>query len=218
MSNTSNNKANKGSKFWIQEIVNNDLLRSRLEKMLGENLRWYSPLQAESYKEYQLKEQKIFSEVLGLSQKDFKEKFSFWSTNQPHWDAIALSDEDILYLFEAKAHLKEIYSKITAINVNSIKKITNAMRITFEQISAGTANFSSWLEKYYQLGNRFTFVHRMNQINLPTKLILLNITDDKTYIPTPQEDWQNHYEKIFQEMLGKNSPPPNVRTIYFSGR
>ena len=143
MSNTSNNKANKGSKFWIQEIVNNDPLRSRLEKMLGENLRWYSPLQAESYKEYQLKEQKIFSEVLGLSQKDFKEKFSFWSTNQPHWDAIALSDEDILYLFEAKAHLKEIYSKITAINVNSIKKITNAMRITFEQISAGTANFSS---------------------------------------------------------------------------
>ena len=217
MSNTSNTKADKGSKFWMQEIVNDDSLRGRLEKMLEENLRWYSPLQAESYKEYQLKEPKIFSVVLGLSREEFKEKFSFWPINQPHWDAIAVSDKGIIYLFEAKAHLKEIYSKITASNVDSIKKITNAMRLTFEKISSGSANFSSWLEKYYQRGNRFTFLQHMNQINLPTRLILLNITDDKTYISTPQEDWQNHYAEIFQEMLGKNSPPPNVRTIYFSG-
>ena len=101
MSNTSNSKALKGSKFWMQEIVNDDLLEARLEELLGEkNLHWATPLQVESYKEYQLKEPKIFSKVLSLSREAFKEKFSFWATNQPRWDAIAVSaDGKILYLF-----------------------------------------------------------------------------------------------------------------------
>ena len=221
MSNTANAKAEKGSKFWMQEIVNDNSLRARLEDLLGEKLRWHSPLQAESYKEYQLREPKIFSEVLGLSREEFRAKFSFWATNQPHWDAIASSDET-LYLFEAKAHLKELVSKIAASNVRSVEKITNAMHATFEQISAGAADFSSWLNKYYQLGNRFTFLHRMNQMTLPairrTVLVLLNVTDDKTYIPTPREDWVRHYEEVFQEMLGKKIPPPNLKIIYFAGR
>ena len=35
MSNTSNERATKGSKFWMQKIVNDDSLRARLEEMLG---------------------------------------------------------------------------------------------------------------------------------------------------------------------------------------
>ena len=62
MSNTSNARATKGSKFWMQEIANDELLTTRLEKLLGEkNLRWISPLKSETFKEYQLKETKIFS-------------------------------------------------------------------------------------------------------------------------------------------------------------
>ena len=222
MSNTSNEKAIKGSKFWMQEIVDKLPLRARLEELLGvKNLRWLSPLKAESYKEYQLKEPRIFSEVLGLSREEFREKFSFWPTNQPHWDAIATSaDGETLYLFEAKAHLKELLSELKATNTNSVEKITNALRNVFEQTTGGAADFSSWLGKYYQLGNRFVFLHRMNQMTLPkvkrTILILLNITDDETYIATPQEAWARHYDEIFQEMLGKTIPPPNVRVIYFS--
>ena len=224
MSNTSNSRATKGSKFWMQEIANDDLLGARLEELLGEkNLRWISPLQVESYKEYQLKEPKIFSEVLGLSREEFREKFSFWATNQPHWDALAVSaDGKILYLFEAKAHLKEVFSKISASNPESIKKITNSMCEVFNAITeSNAADFASWLNKYYQLGNRFTFLHFMNQMTLPkirrTVLVLLNITDDETYISVPKDDWIRHYEEIFQEMLGKKSPPPNVRLIYFTG-
>lgn len=224
MSNTSNSKAAKGSKFWMQKIANDDLLRARLEELLGEkNLHWLSPLQSESYKEYQLKEPKIFSEVLGLSREEFKEKFSFWATNQPHWDALAASaDGKILYLFEAKAHLKELFSKISASNVDSIEKITNSMREVFAEMSESNAvEFRNWTNKYYQLGNRLTFLHLMNQMTLPkirrAVLVLLNITDDETYISTPKEYWTRHYEKVFQEMLGRNFPPPNVQVIYFSG-
>lgn len=224
MSNTSNLRAAKGSKFWMQEIVNDNLLAARLEELLGEkNLRWLSPLQSESYKEYQLKESKIFSEVLGLSREKFQQKFSFWPTNQPHWDALATSlDGKILYLFEAKAHLKELFSKIKASNVESTKKITSSMHEVFVTLSESeTANFANWTEKYYQLGNRLTFLHFMNEMTLPkvcrAVLVLLNITNDKTYISTPKEDWERHYEEVFSEMLGKKFPPPNVRVIYFSG-
>lgn len=223
MSNTSNEKAEKGSKFWVQKIVNENFYTAKFEEVFGAKLIFLSPLESESFKEYQLRDAKIFSSVLGLTKAELDEKFSFWAKNQPHWDAIATStDGKILYLFEAKAHLKELQSKLTATNKSSIEKITNSMQKVFEKISVGTnADFKIWTEKYYQLGNRFTFLHNMNQINFPkiqrTILILLNITDDKTYIPTSQEKWQKHYEEVFQQMTGQNSPPENVKIIYFDG-
>ena len=218
MSNTSNTRATKGSKFWMQKIANDELLTARLEHLLDEqNLRWISPLKAESFKEYQLSEPKIFSDVLGLSRDEFKAKFSFWATNQPLWDAIAVS-EKTLYLFEAKAHVKETFSKISATNPDSLKKISASMLKVFDEL-ADAGNFATWTEKFYQLGNRLTFLHFMNQMTFPkinrVELILLNITDDQTYLPTPQEIWTRHYEEIFREMIGRNFPP-NVRIIYFS--
>ena len=219
MSNTSNTRATKGSKFLMQAVANDDTLTARLETLLGERLQWISPLEAESFKEYQLKEPKISSDVLGLSRNEFKANFSFWATNQPHWDAIAVS-EKILYLFEAKAHVKETFSKITATNPDSVKKISASMRKVFDDIAdVESANFEAWTGKFYQLGNRLTFVHFMNRMTLPkinrVELVLLNFTDDKTHIPTTKADWTRHYEKIFCEMLGRKSPPPNVRVIYF---
>ena len=202
MSNTSNERADKGSKFWIQEIANNIVYRDQLDEMLRDNLKFFSPLEIESYKEYQLKEPKIFYEVLGLTKYEFNNKFSFWANNQPHWDAIAISaTKKILYLFEAKAHLKELNSKISATDFLSIEKITSAMRNVHDKISVGASNFESWRNKYYQLGNRLTFLYNLNQMHLPkireTVLVLLNIIDDRTYIPTSRTDWIKNYEKVF---------------------
>ena len=63
------------------------------------------------------------------------------------------------------------------------------------------------------------FLHFMNQMTLlkicRTVLVLLNITDDETYISMTKEEWSQHYEKVFQEMLGRKVPPPNVKMIYF---
>ena len=223
MSNTSNERARKGSRFWMQQIANDKLLTARLETLLGErNLQWLSPLEAESFKEYQLKDPKIFSDVLGLSREEFRDKFSFWPTNQPHWDAIAASaDGKILYLFEAKAHVKETFSRISATNPESVKKISAALRATFDELSTA-GDFAAWTEKFYQLGNRLAFLQFMNRMTLPkierVELVLLNVTDDRTFISTPQELWARHVDEMFLEMLGKTSPPQNVRVIYFSGK
>lgn len=223
MSNTANVKADKGSKFWIQEIANNIVYKNQLDEMLRDNLKFFSPLESESYKEYQLREPKIFSEVLGLTKYEFNNKFSFWANNQPHWDAIAISaDKKILYLFEAKAHLKELHSKISATDFLSIEKIISAMRNVHGKIASVGSNFEIWRNKYYQLGNRLTFLYNLNQMHLPkirqTNLILLNIIDDQTYIPTSRTDWIKNYEKVFIEMTGKKNPPANVKLLYFAGR
>ena len=223
MSNTSNERARKGSKFWMQAIANDELLTARLETLLDErNLQWLSPLEAESFKEYQLKEPKIFSDALGLSRDEFREKFSFWPTNQPHWDAIAVSaDGKVLYLFEAKAHVKETFSRITATNPDSVKKISAALRVTFDELSTA-GDFAAWTEKFYQLANRLTFLRFMNRMTLPkvdrVELVLLNVTDDRTFISTPQEIWARHVDEMFLEMSGRSQVPPNVRVIYFSGK
>lgn len=223
MSNTSNERVTKGSKFWMQRIANDELSTARLETLLGErNLRWLSPLEVESFKEYQLKEPKIFSAALGLSRDEFRDKFSFWPTNQPHWDAISVSaDGKILYLFEAKAHVKETFSRISATNPASVKKISTALRATFDELSTA-GDFATWTEKFYQLGNRLTFLHFMNQMTLPkierVELVLLNVTDDRTFIPTPQKIWARHVDEMFREMLGRSQPPPNMSVIYFSGK
>ena len=223
MSNTSNERVTKGSKFWMQRIANDELSTARLETLLGErNLRWLSPLEVESFKEYQLKEPKIFSAALGLSRDEFRDKFSFWPTNQPHWDAISVSaDGKILYLFEAKAHVKETFSRISATNPASVKKISTALRATFDELSTA-GDFATWTEKFYQLGNRLTFLHFMNQMTLPkierVELVLLNVTDDRMFIPTPQKIWARHVDEMFREMLGRSQPPPNMSVIYFSGK
>lgn len=224
ISNTANSAAAKGSKFWMQKIVNEKFFTIQVEEILAEkNLVWISPLESESYKEYQLKEQKIFSNVLGLTKDEFRKKFSFWASNQPHWDAIATSaDGKILYLFEAKAHLKELESKIRAGDKSSIEKITRSMFEVFKEISAlDESKFFLWKEKYYQLGNRLTFLQKMNQTHFPkiqkTALVLLNIVNDETYIATSKEDWARHYEKVFEEMTGKNFPPPSTKIIYVFG-
>ena len=47
-----------------------------------------------------------------------------------------------------------------------------------------------------------------------TILIWLNITKDKTYISTSQEEWTKHYEEVFIEMIGKKQPPKNTKIIY----
>ena len=45
MCNTANKKAEKGSKYWMQEIVNNEFLRKELEnKLKNESLKWISPI------------------------------------------------------------------------------------------------------------------------------------------------------------------------------
>lgn len=217
MSNTSKGKGVKGSKYWIQIVVNSDQ-RDKLNAAIGDRLIWISPLENEQFAEYQLKQSKIRNS-LNIDQKYSKEIFSFWPARQPQWDGIAISeDKSTLYLIEAKSHLNELKSKISARSESSRQLIVKTME---EVISRNypKGSIDLWLNVYYQLGNRITFLHKMNDINkttgLKVKLVLLNFTEDPTYKPTTAVQWNNHYKEVFKGMFGFETTPQDVLLVNF---
>ena len=210
-SNTSLGRARKGSKFWMQTIINSQM-KDSLNAMLGDtSIEWLSPLREENYKEYKLNEPSI--EKLFSSQKI---DFSFWPNNQPQWDAIGKS-ENTIYLVEAKAHTKEVSSKLSATSKKSIAVITDALQQTFIALG-GQGNFSAWTEKYYQFANRLAFNNYLTAAGFDVRLIFLNIIDDPTHIPTTQNEWNIASKDVYKEMFGHhdiNKVPQRIKVIYF---
>lgn len=214
MSNTSKGLGLKGSKFWMQAIVNTQL-KNELNHTIGDDIEWLTPLShQENYSEYDLKHPYI-AKITGIS----KQNYSFWPSRQPQWDAIGINHEKkIIYLVEAKAHLDELFSKMSASSQESIDLITKSMRTVFEAYQS-KGNFDYWMNKYYQLGNRLTFLAKMNDIKAQTgyqfELVLLNIVNDFTHRPTTTEAWNNHYLNVLNEMIGQDTAPKNVKIINF---
>ncbi|QLY81241.1 hypothetical protein [Clostridium intestinale] len=219
MSNTSKGPATKGSKFWMQYIVNSNL-KNNLNNHIGCNLQWLSPLKGKNndYLEYELRQNYICN-TIGINDSEKNEIFSFWPNRQPQWDGIALSqDGRTIYLVEAKAHLSELKSKISASSETSRSLIVSSMREVFELYYPG-GKFSLWRNGYYQLANRLTFLHKLNERlkvkNLEVKLLLLNFVGDYTYKPTDFIEWETHYNEVFKDMIGVESTPENVIVINF---
>jgi hypothetical protein len=75
MSNTSNGPATKGSKFWMQYIVNSNL-KNKLNEEIGSNIQWLSPLKGENndYLEYELRQNYIYNSI-GITDIEKKELF-----------------------------------------------------------------------------------------------------------------------------------------------
>lgn len=215
MSNTSKGKGKKGSKFWMQMVINTKC-RLQLNQSISDSIQWLSPLiYQDDFTEYELKHQYI-SDITGIK----KDKFSFWPERQPQWDAIGINTEKkVLYLVEAKAHLNELNSKMNASNKKSQQRIEESMRYVFDKYYP-KGNFDSWKNSYYQMGNRLTFLHFLNEITWETgwevRLILLNFVDDFTYKPTTLLEWEKHYRDVFKEMTGHESEPTDLKKIYYS--
>ena len=219
MSNTAIGRGKKGSKLWIQNVIENEAMRLKLNNMIANNdLIWLSPLSPE-YREYQLNEQYIYTH-LGLNKEETEKLFSFWPNRQPQWDGIAISqDKATLYLVEAKAHLEELKSKCMAKNENSITKIHTVLKSVMNEHYA-TGNFDAWLNDYYQLANRLTFLKKLNEKHFgrikSVKLVLLNFVNDYTYKPTDKVEWQKHYKEVFKEMIGNEDAPSDVLVINYN--
>ncbi len=73
----------------------------------------------------------------------------------------------------------------------------------------------AWLEKYYQIGNRLTFLMMLREQRYNVKLVLLNMVKDSTHISTSLEDWEKHYKEVFQLLLGSSKCPENVVIVNF---
>lgn len=221
MSNTTMKHGEKGSKYWVDILVNfkgGKLINTELyshDKTL-KDIEWLSPLASENYKEYKLNETKI-EDLLNTILNVNNSAFDFWPSNQPQWDAIGKSGNTII-LVEAKGHIKETKTKISASSQESIELIIKSFKETMKDLSIPNINIDVWLNEYYQLANRITFLHKLNNnsmLNYNFKLVLLNIVNDYTHKPTTAEQWDEHYEEVFRKMLG-NVMPAQLINIYFN--
>ena len=210
MSNTSKGKASKGSKFMMQ-IAASRLPKQIIDTKLNDELVWLSPIEDTDYEEYQLSENKV-CDFLGITPD--KHTFAFWPARQPQWDGIAIGRySGILYLFEAKSHLKETKTDCSASSEISRKQISETMW----QVANGVYDLKDrsvfeyyWMNNYYQLANRLTFLHKMKELSVnarfydDVKLVLLNFVNDPTWEKKERVSsagqWTDHYNHIFTDM------------------
>jgi hypothetical protein len=227
MSNTSIGRGKKGSKFWIQTLLNLDkgkIISSeiqRLDSSIGD-ITWLSPLKKDLYRE--LKSNDILEKV-----SDDLQRLSivplFWPDQGPWWDGVGIVNESkTIILVEAKAHVEETITKCRAKDPDSIVLIKQSLRDAHEIIISDYAygtgdshNYDEeiWFNKYYQLGNRLAFMAHLKKQGFNVKLVLLNILDDPTYIATSKDKWEQHYNEVFQSMLGICNCPKDVAIVYY---
>lgn len=205
MTNKNIGKAEKGSRFCLQEYMLHEceqltsLIKTSSPTLMSfdfKNLDWKSPLAKEEYYEFR----DDFLEPLDLEEK--KELLrTFWPKNGPQWDGIASLEKESkngILLIEAKAHPKETKSDIKASNQTSINLIEKAIERTQGFMGVKSSN---WTKNNYQLANRLAYLYFFNEIlGIPTWLVLINFVNDKSHIATGLRDWELHYEAIFKEM------------------
>ncbi|HBZ41633.1 MAG: hypothetical protein A2Y20_04060 [Firmicutes bacterium GWF2_51_9] len=234
MSNTSKGLGKRGSKLWIQFLVNqkhgDKLSKCIIQEDNGiSKIKWLSPLKQEDYEEYMLNSDIILERI--RSEGVYIDKnmiLNFWPSQSPHWDAIGIyyDEQNIpgLLLVEAKANIREMNSKKSSVpssfrSQQNTLLIEESMLNAYDEFCSGP-NFASWTEKYYQLGNRLTFLNKLKS-HFPVKLILLNIVNDETYIKCSFEEWQDHYRNVFAEMTNTRNLPSlktkNIDIVYYNG-
>ena len=222
-SNTSIGRGKKGSKFWMQELINGRDVTQLNEAILGKGCKigWISPLASENYAEYMLNSESLQETLKGKGVAFGKGFFSFWPARQPQWDAIGITEDKTLILVEAKAHTSETIThkqtdeaKMSDGSKKNLKLITESMRESFESLNS-KGDFDVWLNEYYQLGNRLTFLTKLKEKGIKVKLVLLNIVGDPTHISTTEKEWQNHYAQAFGKMIGRLDAPQDVIIVNF---
>ena len=84
------------------------------------------------------------------------------------------------------------------------------MKSVHNKISSTAYDEDIWFNKYYQIGNRITFLVKLKEKGFNVKLVLLNIVDDPTYIQTSEEQWNEYYESVFTHMIGSKEIPEDI--------
>lgn len=224
--NTVNEKAEKGSKHWMQEIVNDDHIKSIFKQQLSETINmdvscmnWLSPLQQTNYEEYMLNNTEI-TEILKKAIPNYiAPDAKFWPSRQPQWDGIAiLKDENNiphLLLVEAKSHRGETYNskdtietKMSKGSIENLNLIKKTLIQTQEHFGIENISLDNWLKGKYQMSNRFAFLMFFQRAKIPVKLLFVNIIEDPTmkgYGILSDLKWNQRMEEICLDMTGSSN-------------
>lgn len=154
-----------GSEYQLLRYLGHhrNFLDSKIKKATGSDspIEWmdYPVDDSRDYHDGEWTDVKFFKH---LPQFDFgqisKEWDEFWPKRGQSWDGIFLQD-GVVYVVEAKAHIKEMEQECSAKNDESIGTIKKA----FRNVTGNEDKANTWYNsKHYQLANRIAFVHFLN--------------------------------------------------------
>ena len=194
----------KGSQKYIQHIINNNE-QSINSKILNKtnninNIEWVSPLKEDDYAEYTDHD---FIEKLGITNLNVPLK-EFWPTGGPHWDALGKSQEDHVFIVEAKSHIPEMVSNPTGATADSsLKLINESLQETKDFLDANKNHNLDWSSYFYQYTNRLAHLYYLRiKNNIPAFLVFVYFINDKTVEgPKTKEEWRGAL-KLLHGYLG----------------
>lgn len=183
----SKGQAERGSQRDIQWLFNEPKNRILLESRLGikiANDGWLSPVHDEEYREYQ---DKGFMRKIGLSTYSNELVGKFWPKRGPVWDGLAKSSDGTILLFEAKAHISELFGGgMKAKSKDSCALIRKSLSETAKYIGA-CYDAVSWTDTMYQTANRLAHLYFLNKIlkekiGVKAKLVYLVFLNDESVL------------------------------------
>ena len=201
-------EGNKGSLKWIQRLINdypnliNEQLSSGIDLSEGENIEWVSPLRSDDYAEYR---DSSFVERLGISL-ERRTLDSFWPKRGPQWDALGRTNNEKIFIVEAKAHIEEIVSSSTQASKSSRLVIEESLRET--KTFLGVDQSIDWLGTFYQYTNRLAHLYLLRELNgINAYLVFLYFLND-TEMNGPQSirEWQAA-TKVLKASIGLRQHP-----------
>lgn len=209
-------------KYWIRKIIkenNGSVLNERIinRDTRIESIEWLSPLENENFREYMLNSPSLLEKLNNNGVALKKEDLSFWPQREPVWDGIGLaaikdSQEKMIVLVENKSSIKELRSKLASTNENNKRLILDSMKETYDELGI-KGDFNKWFDTYYQIANRFTFMHQLMKKGYKVKLVFLNIVDDHMYKNISKAQWVEEYCKMLNEFMGERFVPRDVVII-----
>lgn len=179
-----------GSLKDLQDAINKKkkYLNAEISNVIGKQLKidWKSPLKSDEYAEYRDED---FLRRLGILNKTKYSLSDFWPNNGPQWDALGISDDEII-LVEAKANIPEIVSSGTdAKNPQSIKKIRNSLDEVKKYLSVSDS--IDWTGTFYQYVNRIAHLYYLKEKNqIKAHLLFIYFINDASVNgPKTKDEW-----------------------------
>ena len=168
--------------------VKKKYLDAEISKVIGKQMKinWKSPLKADDYAEYRDED---FLKKLGKLNEIKYPLIDFWPDNGPQWDALGVTDDEII-LVEAKANIPEMVSSGTdAKKPQSIKKIRNSLDEVKKYLNI--SNDIDWTGTFYQYVNRIAHLYYLREKNkIKAHLLFIYFINDITvHGPKTKDEW-----------------------------
>jgi len=168
--------------------VKKKYLDTVISKEVGKQMKidWKSPLKADDYAEYRDED---FLRKLRILNKIKYSLSVFWPNNGPQWDALGVSEDEII-LVEAKANIPEMVSPGTsAKNPKSISKIRNSLDEVKKYLNIN--NGIDWTGTFYQYVNRIAHLYYLREKNkIKAHLLFIYFINDITvHGPKTKDEW-----------------------------